>query len=135
MISRKELNPQGHVLTAEQEANQVILNKLVNLVRAEYGKPMFTTSGVRSWDEHAAIYKKMNRQPPKGSAHLIGAAVDFADRDGKLAAWCIENVPKLKQWGLYLEDPSCTVGWVHLQSVPPRSGNTVFIPYIKKAKS
>ncbi len=134
MITRKELNPNGYTLTEEQEKNQQIFHQKVNILRAEYGKPMFVTSGVRNWEQHAAIYKKMNRQPPKGSAHLIGAAADFADRDGQLAAWCVENVSKLKQWGLYLEDPSCTIGWVHLQSVPPKSGNTIFIPYIKKAK-
>ena len=95
---------------------------------------MLVTSGVRSLEQHLAIYKKMGRQAPKGSAHLTGAAVDFADRDGALSRWCVEHVKDLQTWGLYMEDPSATPTWTHLQVTPPASGNTIFVPFIKAAK-
>jgi hypothetical protein len=134
VILEKELNPHNYKLTEEQKKNLQLLLKVMNQFRATYGKPMIITSGVRDWEHHAAIYKKLNRQPPKGSAHLQAAACDVSDRDGKLAAYCLDNIPLLKKLGLYIEDPSCTFGWIHFQIIPPKSGNTVFIPFIKAAK-
>ncbi len=134
MVSLAELNPKKHLLTPEQAKNQGGLHVRINLVRAAYGAPMLVTIGVRSAEEHAAIYAKKSQKAPKGSQHLLGAAVDIADPKGALATWCLANVASLKTWGLYIEDPSCTKGWVHFQIYPPASGNTVFIPFVRKAK-
>jgi hypothetical protein len=133
-VSRKELNPHQHELTAEQAANQEKLFVAINRVRELYARPMIITSGVRSWEQHAEIYRVLKRQPPKGSAHLTGAACDVSDRDRRLAAWCLDNVEKLREFGLYIEDPSTTSTWIHFQVTPPKSGNTVFMPFIKKAR-
>lgn len=73
------------------------------------------------------IYKN-SKKVPYGSAHLTGRAADIADRDGSLAAWCYANIPILEQAGLYLEDPTRTKGWVHMQIVPPQSGSRFFMP-------
>jgi hypothetical protein len=64
----------------------------------------------------------------KKSHHRICAAADIADPDGKLAAFCLADLPMLEHLGLWLEDPAHTKGWVHLQLFPPKSGNRVFKP-------
>lgn len=121
MISLKELNPKGFPTTPEIDANLRELLRKVNLVRAKRDIPMYTTSGLRSIEDHRRIYmekaKKENRtiRIPL-SKHLIGCAVDFADSDGSLYQWCKSNESFIAECGLWLEEG--TVGWVHFQSVP-----------------
>ncbi len=62
------------------------------------------------------------------SKHMTGQAVDIVDPDGDLDAWCMANIDTLTDMGLWLEHPSSTKGWCHLQSIPPRSGNNPFYP-------
>lgn len=62
------------------------------------------------------------------SAHLTCEAVDIADPGGILARWLLGNLSLLEQYNLYLEDPSRTPSWIHLQTRPTRSGKRVFLP-------
>lgn len=62
------------------------------------------------------------------SKHMTGDAVDIYDPDGELDDWCMEHLDILAECGLWLEHPSATKGWSHLQQVPPRSGKRVFYP-------
>lgn len=63
------------------------------------------------------------------SKHMTGEALDLFDPDGAIDDWCLKNRKRLKEeFGLYLEHPSATKGWCHVQIAPPRSGNTVFYP-------
>ena len=62
------------------------------------------------------------------SKHMIGDACDLYDPDGVIDEWCLQHVASLSAIGLWLEHPSATKGWCHLQAVPPRSGNRVFYP-------
>lgn len=62
------------------------------------------------------------------SKHMTGDAVDIYDPDGELDDWCMEHLDILAECGLWLEHPSATKGWCHLQQVPPRSGKRVFYP-------
>lgn len=64
----------------------------------------------------------------KKSNHMACLACDFEDKDGELDKWCLANLSVLEECGLYLESPDHTPGWTHLQAVPPKSGNRVFIP-------
>lgn len=72
-----------------------------------------------------------------GDAHEDCNAVDLSDGGGSLAVFCLANVDRMKQAGLYMEDPRYTRtllnkgrrGWVHLQRRPVPSGHVVFIPY------
>ena len=50
------------------------------------------------------------------SNHCLGLACDFKDSDGKLAQFALEldKQGKLKELGLWLENPEKTKGWVHL---------------------
>lgn len=65
------------------------------------------------------------------SKHLTCQAIDLADRDLALAQWCVDHKDILQNLGLWMEDPRWTIGWTHLQTVAPTSGNRIFIPNSK----
>lgn len=113
----------------QENLNQLFLK--VNIVRKEYGKPMIVTSGLRTKKHHLEIYARKGIFPPKvpmKSNHLFGRAVDFADGDGKLKKWILENIKLMEEIGLWMEDFSATKTWVHFQINPPKSGNRFFKP-------
>lgn len=62
------------------------------------------------------------------SRHMSGNAVDLYDPEAEIDAWCMEHLDFLAEAGLWLEHPSATKGWCHLQQVPPKSGRRVFYP-------
>lgn len=62
------------------------------------------------------------------SNHKQGLAVDLYDPDGLIDDWCMKNLDKLEECGIWLEHPSATNGWSHWQCVPVRSGKRVFMP-------
>lgn len=62
------------------------------------------------------------------SKHMTGQAIDLYDPEGDLDDWCLAHQDRLAAAGLWQEHPLATKGWLHLQSVPPRSGNRVFYP-------
>lgn len=64
----------------------------------------------------------------RASKHMTCQAIDINDDEGELDEWCLKNQDKLIEIGLWLEHPSATKGWCHLQVVPPKSGNRVFYP-------
>lgn len=57
------------------------------------------------------------------SLHMMGQAIDLYDPDGDLDEWCWRNQDVLARpdIDLYQEHPGSTKGWLHLQSLPPRS--------------
>ncbi len=122
MVTRKELlhGKTEASLTPEQSRNLSKLYIGVNKYRESVGLVMIVTNCVRTWLEHLAIYAKKGitdlKLIPSKSKHLIGAACDFADSDGKLGAACNDTV--LEFCGLWAEDPKYTKGWLHLQSEP-----------------
>lgn len=62
------------------------------------------------------------------SKHMTGQAIDIADPEGDLDEWCLEHLEVLQTIGVWLEHPSATKGWTHVQTVPPKSGKRVFYP-------
>lgn len=62
------------------------------------------------------------------SSHKEGLAVDRYDPTGIIDAWCMQNLDKLEQCGIYIEHPESTNGWSHWTIKAPRSGNRVFFP-------
>ena len=64
------------------------------------------------------------------SLHMTGEACDVYDPDGTLDAFLRtpEGQFLLVTRGLWMEDPSHTPGWCHVQTRPPRSGHRVFVP-------
>lgn len=89
---------------------------------------------------HERVERKVNSgwRPPTinastpGSApkskHMTGQAIDISDPDGDLDDWCMEHLDILEVCGLWMEHPSATKGWCHVQIVPPKSGKRVFYP-------
>jgi hypothetical protein len=87
-----------------------------------YGKPLSVSSGWRP-----GIFNK-KAGGANNSAHITCEAIDIHDADGEFAKWCLDNLDVLEKAGLYMEDPSRTIGWVHLQTRAPASGKRVFLP-------
>lgn len=123
MISLTELNPHGYPTTPEIDANLKMLLDRINKVRAEWGKPMTVTSGLRSQADQARI----NPSAPK-SKHLLGAAVDISDPHGELKAWLKAHPEVLVNSVLWCEAAESTPTWCHFQCIPPKSGNRWFAP-------
>jgi Peptidase M15 len=76
------------------------------------------TSGFRTTEINADI---VGAAP--NSLHMKALAVDLDDQDGKFDAWLITDIGQatLKKVGLWMEHPSKTLRWCHLQSVPQPS--------------
>lgn len=64
------------------------------------------------------------------SKHMRGQAIDIYDPDGDLDEWLMtaQGQETLQDIGLWMEHPSATKGWCHLQSIPPGSKRRVFYP-------
>lgn len=124
MISLKELLGDNKLedLTPEMQANATELLRRVNLFRAEYGKPMYVTSGYRSPEHNAKI------GGAKSSSHMSCQALDFRDGDKKLKEFIANDPAILERCDLYMEHPDHTETWVHLSSRKTASGNRIFKP-------
>ena len=109
-------------LSLELWVNLAQLLSAVNYLRGVYGKPLSISSGYRPGVFNRAA------GGAKNSAHMTCEAIDVRDPDAEFAQWCLDNLHELEKAGLYLEDPSHTPGWVHLQTRAPRSGKRVFLP-------
>ena len=125
-ILKNRINPKQ--LSKEQSNNLQLLLTKVNLLLAGYAKPVIVSSGYRSPETNTSIAGAA----PK-SNHLQCAAIDIADPSGEVWAYCIQNLDKCKQFGIWLEDKRWTPTWVHLQIVPPKSGKRIFVPSAKSA--
>jgi hypothetical protein len=96
-----------------------------------------TGSGVGG-DGHGGFRPQDCKVGAPNSTHKTGEGIDRFDPHRKFASWCMAHQDILKAIGLHMEDVRWTVtlsekkeivgGWVHLQSVPPKSGNVVYIP-------
>lgn len=98
-----------------------------------------------SWPKHLPRivndgYRRLKDKPKNGSAtswHFKGAAVDLDDDDqGTTWKYVWANRKKLKEIGLWVEDPRWTHGngsWIHFQIYPPKSGKRFFIPSAQSA--
>lgn len=134
MLSMEELL-QGKKLEDQSEEIQASLQILldrVNKIRAEWGKPMTVTSGLRTMEDHLKIYAAKGitdpAKIPMKSKHLYGQAVDIYDPNKELQAWCKANENLLEDAQLWMEDFSATPNWCHFQILPPASGKRWFIP-------
>lgn len=111
-------------LTDEVKKNaQQLLDKVNALLKDLNLKDIKVSSGFRPSAVNANI-----KGAAKKSNHLIGNAIDLLDPKNKLDELFMNNLKLLEKHGLYLEHPSKTNTWSHLQQVPPASGNRVFMP-------
>jgi hypothetical protein len=136
-------------LTLQLALNAARLLAAVNYIRGRYGLPLHVSSGYRP----GRFNKKAGGA--KNSSHLSCEADDFQDSPiitvspetpnlgrfclngkpfklGLFGKWCLEHLDELEKAGLYMEHPAYTIGWVHLTTRSPDSGNRVFIPDQRK---
>lgn len=106
------------------------VNELLAYMAAD-GVPLIADNSTGSLS-HSGWRPPAINQATKGAAvfskHLTGQACDLYDPNNYLDEWCMNNLDELGRIGLWLESPNSTPGWCHVQTVPPRSGNRVFIP-------
>jgi len=124
MISLKELlhGNQESDFTPEIMENAHFLLIRVNVIRKEWNKPMVVTSGLRTQADQARINPKATK-----SNHLTGHAIDILDEGLHLTRWLkTEGADLAACLGLYFELGN--KDWVHMQDVPPKSGNRWFLP-------
>lgn len=110
-------------LSPEQVGNLNTLIPKINELLERYNKPVPMNSGYRSPEDQMRI----NPKAPK-SKHIECAAIDLGDKDHSFRYWCLMHLDILIELGLYMEDPSHTPTWVHLQCIAPRSGKIIFLP-------
>lgn len=102
------------------------LQQLADMIRENYGRPLFCTSGARC-DKHTKNLQKKGIPAATYSKHNKGLAIDFTTAK-------LKDINELQQWviahaedfGYYVEDPRDTPTWVHIQIPPPGSGKRVF---------
>jgi hypothetical protein len=103
-------------LTEELRVNAGHVVARANLLLSRAGLRRRVTSGWRPAAVNAAV-----ENAAKESRHIVCLAVDIEDGDGALDAWCMANPRALEDIGLWLEHPSATPRWCHVQIVPYRS--------------
>lgn len=62
------------------------------------------------------------------SKHMSAQACDLYDPDGTIDDWLMDHLPSSPELGLWMEHPSATKGWAHVQITPPKSGKVCFYP-------
>jgi hypothetical protein len=133
MITLDNLNKKKLPVNSIITSNMQTLCGRVNAVEALYlkenpeEKPFSPTSGLRSEDEQKNLIKAGKSTALK-SKHLIGAAVDIFDPEGKIGKYLKANPSVLVNASLWCEDLASTPTWVHFQCIPPGSGNRWFKP-------
>lgn len=82
---------------------------------------------VRSGWRPKEINEKVGGSPRSG--HLVGRAIDLSDPLGGLSAVIMDNPEKLRSVQLWMEDPTFTIGWVHLDNLMRKDRTKrIFIP-------
>lgn len=108
--------------TAELEKNAKVLLDQVNALLKELGVENATvSSGWRPASLNATI-----PNASKTSAHITCQAVDIADVGQKISSQITDEL--LEKFGLWMENPTRTPTWCHLQIRPIRSGMRIFNP-------
>jgi hypothetical protein len=122
-----ELTPE---IMKNAERTVALVNALFAVLRAE-SMPLEenprTKSMLNSGWRPPQINGQVANAAPR-SKHMTGEAADIYDPEGVLDDWCLEHQDSLAAIGLWMEHPSCTKGWLHVQTVAPKSGRRVFFP-------
>ena len=118
-----DLNSKKRPLSDSEYENLFDLAFKISLLEEHCPFTFVVTSGFRNEDDQ----KRVDPMHPH-SAHTLGCAVDIEDTHMLLWYWLQDNLSLVKDIGLYLEDEFTDKGHVHIQSIPPKSGKTIFEP-------
>jgi hypothetical protein len=99
-------------LTKAIKDNAVVLLNKVNQLLQELG---ITNVKVSSGFRPSAVNAKV-KGAAKKSLHMSGRAVDIYDPEHTLIRKILANPDILKKYDLWMEDPSCTPTWCHLDN-------------------
>ena len=131
LMGRDKLYPQE--CTPEVLENAAVIvgkaNSLLAVLEAEkvpleaHPSGSIVSSGWRPPQINAATANAAVR-----SKHMTGEAIDLYDPEGAIDQYLIDHLDALVPLGLWLEHPSATKNWSHLQITPPPSGKRVFYP-------
>ena len=124
----------SYILAPEYYANaeQTVyrVNKLFELLAAyniEVEFSPITKTPITSGWRPAQLNAGTPGAAPK-SNHITCQACDIYDPDG-LIDDLLSGIPNLLEGlQLWLEHPSATKGWCHVQTIPPKSGKRIFYP-------
>lgn len=108
-------------LSPEHQGNANTIVTRVNELLEAFGEYRACNSGYRSKEDQARINPKAMK-----SKHLIAAAIDISDADGRLYKFCKDNPELAERIGLWFEERQG--GWLHTQCLPPASGRRWFNP-------
>jgi hypothetical protein len=88
-----------------------------------------TKSLVSSGWRSPQINGQVKGAAPK-SKHMTGQAIDIYDPEGEIDDYLMTDAGQrmLVSLALWMEHPSATKGWTHIQTVAPRSERRVFYP-------
>lgn len=118
-------------LTPQIRANAELTLSRVNALLARFyaANPKAAIRGVNSGWRPPAVNRGVENAA-KNSHHLRAMACDLDDDDGQLDKWLMTSAGQqaLVDIGLWMEHPSATPRWCHVQIVAPRSGKRVFYP-------
>jgi hypothetical protein len=117
---------------ANSEKTVKLVNSLLAVMEAEgmtFEAHPVSQSLVSSGWRPPQINRQVKGAAPK-SKHMTGEAVDLYDPEGDIDNFLMSGQGQrvLASLGLYIEHPSATKSWSHIQIVPPRSQQRVFYP-------
>lgn len=130
-MGRDKAHPAELTDAIQEQAEQTVSRINLLLFHAVKAGVMLVAVNGRSLVASGWRPSEINRRThgaAPGSHHITAQACDVADPRGDLSRWCLANQGILADVKLWLEHPSATPTWCHLQTVPPRSGHRVFYP-------
>lgn len=133
-MGRDTIYPEDCTMEVKANAEKTVklVNSLLAVMEAEgmkFEAHPVSQSLVSSGWRPPMINRQVKGAAPK-SKHMTGEAVDLYDPEGDIDNFLISGQGQrvLASLGLYIEHPSATKSWSHIQIVPPRSHSRVFYP-------
>jgi hypothetical protein len=134
LMGRDAIYPDDFTLAVMANAEKTVklVNSLLAVMESEGMKleahPVSQSLVSSGW-RPPQINRQVKGAAPK-SKHMTGEAVDLYDPEGDIDNFLMSGQGQrvLASLGLYIEHPSATKSWSHIQIVPPRSQQRVFYP-------
>ena len=131
-MGREKLYPMEYNLGIKANAELTVqeVNKLLNRLESSGVKlePNPQTGTIVSSGWRPPQINGQVKNAAVRSKHMTGQACDLYDPEGVIDDWLMDNLPADRSLALWMEHPSATKGWAHVQIIPPASGKVCFYP-------